>query len=127
LAGFDSSAAEAATSAQTLLDILRTLECELHEQATRQDANRLNELLHHEFKEFGSSGNAYARTEIIGLLTSAEQAPRIEAQDFRVQSLAPGVALLTYKSAQTSALVRVAARSLGLATGVSSGHTDRGI
>jgi len=87
---------------ETLLSVLRTLERELQSPGTRRDANRLNQLLHPNFREFGRSGNVYARTKLIGLLTNEEHALEIHAEDFRVQSLAEGVALLTYKSAYVS-------------------------
>ena len=84
---------------ETLLSILRTLERELQSPETRRDANRLNQLLHPDFREFGRSGTVYARTQLIALLANEPHAPEIHAQDFRVQSIAEGVALLTYKSA----------------------------
>jgi len=90
-------------SPETLLNILRNLECELHSRRTRRDANRLNELLHHSFREFGSSGRAYARSELIGFLTNESQALKIHAEDFRIQSLGADAALLTYRSAEVSA------------------------
>jgi hypothetical protein len=87
---------------ETLLSVLCALERELQSPGTRRDANRLNQLLHPGFREFGRSGSVYARTTLIGLLTNEEHALEIHAEDFRVQSLAEGVALLTYKSAEAS-------------------------
>jgi hypothetical protein len=89
-------------SPETLLSILHTLERELQSPGTRRDANRLNQLLHPSFREFGRSGNVYERTTLIALLTNEQHAPEIHAEDFRVQSFAEGVALLTYKSAHVS-------------------------
>jgi hypothetical protein len=87
---------------ETLLSTLSTLERELQSPGTRRDADRLNRLLHPNFREFGRSGNVFARAELIALLTNEPHAPQIHAQDFRVQSFAEGVALLTYKSAYVS-------------------------
>lgn len=85
------------------LSILTALECELHEPRVRRDRARLDELLHPTFSEFGRSGNAYTKTEIITLLLNEQEAVRVHAQDFRVLLLAEGVALLTYKSAHVTA------------------------
>jgi hypothetical protein len=87
---------------ERLLSILTALECELHEPRVRQDRARLEELLHPGFSEFGRSGNAYTKSEIIALLLSEQEAILVHAQDFHVQPLAEGVALLTYKSAHVT-------------------------
>jgi len=85
------------------MSILRALECELHEPRVRRDRARLERLLHPSFSEFGRSGNAYTKTEIVALLLNEQEGVRVHAQDFRVQLLAEGVALLTYKSAHVTA------------------------
>ena len=92
-----------ATPNNTILSVLSTLECELHEPRVRRDRARLEALLHPSFSEFGRSGNAYTKTEIIALLLNEQESVRIHAQHFRVQILAEGVALLTYKSAHVTA------------------------
>jgi hypothetical protein len=89
-------------SPQELLSILCKLECELHEPATRRDAIRLNKMLHHNFKEFGRSGNVYTRADILDALPHEEERS-IHAQHCSVQRLATDVALLTYKSAEKCA------------------------
>lgn len=99
-------------SVKTLSSVLSILECELHEPRVRRDRARLEELLHPSFTEFGRSGNAYTRTEIITLLLNEEESVRIHAQDFRVQILAEGVALLTYKSVHVTAAGVVERHSL---------------
>lgn len=83
--------------------MLTALECELHEPRVRRDRARLDQLLHPSFSEFGRSGNTYTKTEIMALLLNEQEAVRVHAQDFRVQALAEGVALLTYKSAHCTA------------------------
>jgi hypothetical protein len=89
-------------SPDELLSILCKLECELQESATRKDALRLNQILHHDFIEFGRSGNPYTRAEILNEL-SREVTRSIHAQDFKVHLLATDIALLTYKSAEKCA------------------------
>ncbi|MCX5659804.1 MAG: DUF4440 domain-containing protein [Planctomycetota bacterium] len=80
----------------SLLHSIRTLECELHDPAVRRDAHRLDELLHADFQEIGRSGRCYTKAEMLRLLPQ-EQDPA------RIQTLAPDVVLLTYKSAQVGA------------------------
>ena len=90
-------------SAEPLLSVLSTLECELHQPKVRRDRSRLEALLHPRFVEFGRSGNAYTKPEIIALLLNEHEPVEVRAQDFRIQVLAEGVALLTYKSAHATA------------------------
>jgi hypothetical protein len=82
-----------------LLDELRQLEVALHRAAVRSDPLKLDALLHPDFWEVGSSGTVWSRAEI--LAEFAGQPPRyaVWAQDFVAESVAPGVALLSYRSA----------------------------
>ena len=48
-----------------LLELLRVLETELHRLETRQNRNRLEQLLHPDFVEFARSGRRYSRSEVI--------------------------------------------------------------
>ena len=84
---------------ENLLDQLQALEVELHQPGVRLDAGRLNALIHEEFQEFGRSGTAYSKTDIVALLLSAEQHAHVIADTFLVRRLATDVALLTYRSA----------------------------
>ena len=84
---------------QSLLDQLRVLEVELHQPGVRGDARRLDALIHEEFQEFGRSGAAYSKADIVALLLSAEQHAHVVADRFLVRRLAADVALLTYRSA----------------------------
>jgi hypothetical protein len=84
----------------SLLDQLRALELELHQPEVRGDASRLDALIHAEFQEFGRSGAAYSKADVVALLLSAEQHARVIADRFVVRRLAADVALLTYRSAQ---------------------------
>jgi len=88
---------------RTLLDTLRTLEVALHQPDIRADAVRLGRLLHASFREFGRSGREYSRDEILAEFASNPPAYEIVAQDYRVESLAPALALLTYRSAHVGA------------------------
>jgi len=56
----------------------------------------LTELLADEFIEFGSSGRVYSKSDLVVVL-HAEKPVAQTASDFNVVSLAPDVALLTYK------------------------------
>lgn len=84
---------------ESLLSQLQTLEVELHQPAVRSDAARLDVLLHEEFREFGRSGAAYSKADIVALLLSAAQHARVVADRFLVRRLSADVALLTYRSA----------------------------
>jgi len=89
-------------SADTLLSVLRALECELHQPKARRDQERLDELLDQEFREFGRSGAAYDRADIFELLSSEVPPDKVHAQGFVAYELAPSVVLLTYQSAHVS-------------------------
>ncbi|OZG75226.1 hypothetical protein BTA51_02250 [Hahella sp. CCB-MM4] len=83
-----------------LLFLLKSLEVELHQPEIRKNSDRLTALLHEEFIEFGRSGQAYTKPEIMHHLTLESSSHSIWAQEFTVSVLSPGVALLTYKSAR---------------------------
>jgi hypothetical protein len=92
-----------------LLATLRCLEEELHASSARK-SDRVAELLADSFIEFGSSGNAYSKAQIIAAL-SAEVTTEISATDFSVQSITPDVALLTYRACSHSAHDIISLRS----------------
>ena len=74
---------------------LRELEELLLEPNVRK-SNRLVELLADDFIEFGSSGRVYTKTDLVAVL--AAEAPVAQTtSDFQVTTLAPDVALLTYR------------------------------
>ena len=85
------------------------LEQRLLEPSVRHDRNALDELLHEDFCEFGTSGRKFDRAMIIeALLAEAERTAR--AWDFRAVRLGPDAVLLTYRtdrpSLRTSVWVR---------------------
>lgn len=89
-----------------LLDTLRSLELELHLPAVRSDAGALARLLHADFAEIGRSGRAYTRAEMVAHLLEPDDAQppvTIVAEAFVLSELAPGVALLNYRSAHRAA------------------------
>ena len=82
-----------------LLKHLRELEVILHQPDVRRDPDRVNELLHESFFEFGCSGHSYNRFDILEMLQQESSLGSIWSQDFSVAEITDGVALLTYKSA----------------------------
>jgi len=93
--------------------LLLRLESELLDPTVRRDRDRLLSLLSEDFTEFGASGRAWTRDEIVEFL-SAEDFDPPEIEDFRCRIVAPGVALVTYRTASLDAgagLARIANRS----------------
>lgn len=83
------------TPQDALVAELKGLEEELLEPDVRK-STRLTELLAEEFIEFGSSGRIYTKNDLVAVL-QAEAPVTQTTSDFKVTSLAPDVALLTYK------------------------------
>jgi hypothetical protein len=87
-------------SQDELLARLQALELLLHQHEVRRDRERLGALLHPQFTEFGRSGRVWTRHTVLDEFTGEQTAhPDIHAEEFAVQSLGDGVALLTYRSA----------------------------
>lgn len=85
---------------------LRALELQLHLPAVRSDAAALARLLHADFTEIGRSGRAYTRAEMVAHLLEPDDAQppvTIVADAFVLSELAPGAALLNYRSAHRTA------------------------
>jgi hypothetical protein len=85
-----------------LLPVLRELEVALHHPNVRRDRQRLDELLHPEFLEFGRSGRTYTKADVLINLPSEQPVYVIWAQDFSLQLALNEIALLTYKSAHVA-------------------------
>lgn len=99
---------------QDLLDQLRELEVALHRADVRSDRAKLSGMLHEEFWEIGRSGEVWSREATLAEFEGNPQQYAVWAQDFNVEELAPGVALLTYRSAhvgQAGALESPACRA----------------
>jgi hypothetical protein len=87
----------------SLLDELRELETELHQNETRYNRKRMEALLHPEFLEFGRSGRGYTRAEVLEEFGPGNQLSAIHSGQFGLILLAEHVALLTYVSAHKDA------------------------
>jgi len=82
----------------TLLDELQALETELHHPGHRCTPVRLERLLHADFHEVGRSGLAYDRATVLAWLTRQADRPDVVSDAFRMECLAPGMALLHFRS-----------------------------
>ncbi len=82
-----------------LFVLLKHAEVALHQPSTRRDTAKVQALLHESFLEFGRSGTRYDRAAILDLLASEESNGRVLSQDFALDLLGTGAALLTYRSA----------------------------
>jgi hypothetical protein len=96
----DASTPAAEANPDDLLTTLRALEVELHHPGTGCSRQRLEQLLHPDFHEVGRSGRAYTRETVIAFLAAQARPPQVVSDSFAVALLAPGVALLTYRSAE---------------------------
>jgi hypothetical protein len=80
--------------------LLRDLEEELLRPEVRSSADRVGRLLAEDFMEFGSSGGAYDKAQVIESLRQEAPDPAVQVQltDFSARQLAPGVVLVTYRT-----------------------------
>ena len=85
------------------LDELKLLQAETHKGEVRADRARLEQLLHTEFIEIGSSGEVYSRAEVLDEFDGRPPTYQVCAQDYRAERLAEGLVLLNYKSAHVGA------------------------
>ena len=86
-----------------LLATLSALETALHHPGSAMHPAALDALLHPDFHEVGKSGLAYSREQVARFLSQHPGPMPTEALDFRVSLLAPGCALLTYRSVHLDA------------------------
>ena len=75
-------------------DTLQALERQLLDPATRKDWAAVTALLADDFREFGKSGRAYTKAEIL------------ELAEFHAVPLGPEAALVTYCSMEAGAMAR---------------------
>lgn len=85
-----------------LLDTLRTLEVETHQPRVRTDHRKLGRLLHPNFFEVGRSGVLYSRDSVLTEFSNHPPSYSVWSQDFQIESLTEGLALLTYRSAHVA-------------------------
>ena len=83
-------------------DLLRQLEEQLLRPDVRGSAEQVGRLLADDFIEFGSSGHAYDKRQIIEALQQEKPDPtvRISLAEFAARRLAPEVVLVTYRTIQ---------------------------
>jgi len=74
------------------------LERQLLDPAVRSDARRLGALLHPAFVEVGRSGVRYSRAEVLREFAGGAPSYRVVGTDWAVSQVAPGVALVTYRT-----------------------------
>jgi hypothetical protein len=82
--------------------ILEGLERDLHTPQVRGSATRLALLLHPQFVEIGRSGRSYSREDVLGEFAEEEFVHVVWSQDYEAQEIAPGLVLLTYRSAHVA-------------------------
>jgi hypothetical protein len=82
--------------------LLQELEERLTKSSVRKNSEEVDSLLSDRFREFGSSGRVFTRSEILQAL--AEESPReITCSDFQIEMLTPEVALVTYRTVRIEA------------------------
>ncbi|QNK70352.1 VOC family protein [Variovorax sp. PAMC26660] len=91
--------------------LLLKLEGDLHLREVRASAARLEELLEDDFQEIGISGTTWTRPAIVEALRDEVFSERTMS-DFRVQRIAPDVALVTYRVHRKAIAQRPSADSL---------------
>ncbi len=89
--------AGAADDLAALTAELRALEDRLLDPAVRADPDRVRALLAPEFVEFGASGRVFDRDAIVATLAAGGPQAAQQTRRFRVQPLAPGAALTTWR------------------------------
>jgi hypothetical protein len=90
-----------ATEIEEIANVLRGLEERLLQPSVRSSPDQVSRLIADDFVEFGSSGRAYDKDQIVALLAEEQpQAPLGQStiHEFEVRMLAEGVTLITYRS-----------------------------
>jgi hypothetical protein len=91
-------------------NVLRDLEESLWRDETRFDRNHMERILALEFFEFGCSGRAYTRDEVISVQRHAISA-KLPLDDFRVHPVTDRVVQVTYTSEEGVGEARTCRRS----------------
>ncbi|MDP9893656.1 glyoxylase I family protein [Variovorax boronicumulans] len=100
-----------AAPAENLDALLLKLEGALHLREVRASAVQIEELLDDDFRELGVSGTEWTRPAIIDALRDEAFSERT-ISEFRVQRMAPDIALVTYRAHRAAIPERAAADSL---------------
>jgi hypothetical protein len=79
---------------------LRAREEALLDPIVRRDPAQVSALLSEDFLEFGSSGRAWSRQQILDLLAAETYQPAL-MRDFECHSITQGVILATYRTVHT--------------------------
>ncbi|MGO9433689.1 MAG: DUF4440 domain-containing protein [Terracidiphilus sp.] len=87
--------------AKALAAELLRAEMALLDPNIRRDRSRVAALLTDDFVEFGASGRAWSRDQILELLATEEYAPPI-IEDFACHRLAENVVLVTYRTVRVN-------------------------
>lgn len=82
-----------------MLEQLERLERELHKPSVRCDENRLTELLHPGFREFGKNGRDYCFDQIVEELSEEDDSLQAWSGGYTLQYSTPESALILYRSA----------------------------
>lgn len=91
--------------------LLKRCEEALLDPAVRRDRSRLDALMDENFQEFGSSGRAWTREQVLDLLATENYTPPA-IEDFRCVMIADGVALITYRTVRFEAQTGLETASL---------------
>jgi len=81
-----------------LLEELRGRETALHKTGVRCSVEKLEELLHDQFFEFGRSGRSWDKAQILKSLPAEQSSSTLHAQNFELDVLSSDIALLRYQS-----------------------------
>lgn len=83
-------------------DHIYELETRLLKQEVRASYDELNELLAEDFLEFGSSGEAFGKENVLNRLPSVSKDPGYRLMDFDTRTLGEDVMLTTFKTYMAS-------------------------
>lgn len=83
-------------NANELLNVIVSFERALQMQGDRQNPSEVDQLIHDEFHEFGTSGGSFDKVAVADFLNS--EAVDMSSGDFKLHLLADNVAILTYRS-----------------------------
>jgi hypothetical protein len=96
-----------------LLRRLRDLEVELHLLETRQNRERLEQLLHPDFVEFARSGRRYSRQEVLAEYSEAAATLEpVRVEQFDLAEIGRGTVLVTYLSTHETATGELCRRTV---------------